>query len=136
MAVQLQMQKDLLLTLALRSENAMLTNPRSIPVLKVPKNATNRSVVATIKDGNTIVNISGATSKLFHARNDLGVAVTTSAVAVFVTDGTDGKIKFVLTANEVGTARDIYCEFEFVGMTDGDDVSEMFILRVMERAKV
>ena len=136
MAVQLQMQPNLAVALGLRAENTMLTNPRAVPVVKVPKDATNRTLVATIKDGNAVVDISGAATKLFHARDDMGVAVTTSGVATFVTDGTDGKIKFVLTATELGTARDLACEFEFTGMANGDDITEMFILRVLDRAKV
>jgi hypothetical protein len=129
------MQPNLTLDLGLRADNTMLTNPRAVPVLKVPLNATNRTIVATIKDGSSVVDLSGAATKLFHARTDMGVAVTTSGAATFVTDGTDGKVQFVLTATELGTARDLYCEFEFTAMANGDDISEMFILRVLERAK-
>lgn len=57
----------------------------------------------TIKDGGSAVNISGASAKKFELAKPDGTL--TEVTAVFVTDGTDGKLKWTTTsANDLDQA--------------------------------
>lgn len=112
--------------------------PRASQVIRVPKDSTNATVTVRFHDEyGQPRDLSGATgSILFHASTEGGTAVTTNASAAFASDGSDGKVTFSLTSTEVGTARNLRCEFEVQGVGSENLISEMFLLMVTERAKV
>lgn len=115
-----------------------LTNHRASQVVHVTKDSTATILRVTFKDDNgAVINLSGAAGPLyFHASTLDGTAITTNGVAAFTGTGTDGRVQFTLTANEVGTLRSMRAEFEVQNYSGGNLISEMFILRVIERAKV
>lgn len=53
----------------------------------------------TVKDGSTAVDVSASTSKVIKFMDPYGVV--TSHSAAFVTDGTDGKIKYTTIAGDL-----------------------------------
>ena len=53
----------------------------------------------TLKDSDDIINISSATTKLFIFKRPGGTTLTRTAV--LVTDGTDGKEKYVIIAGDL-----------------------------------
>lgn len=53
----------------------------------------------TVKDGSAVVNVASASSKLIKFRKPGGVII--SKTAEFVTDGTDGKIKYTAIAGDL-----------------------------------
>ena len=111
----------------------------SMPVVTVPKDSTDSLLRVTLvdQDGDPETGLDAATGPLyFHAKTVDGVSVLQDGTATWTTDGSDAQIEFPLTANEVDTARDLLVEFEVQGLTSGDRVSRMFILRVLERARV
>lgn len=60
------------------------------------------AIRGTIRDeDDAIVNISSATTKLFYLRKPSGTIV--SKTAVFTTDGTDGKMQYVLQSGDIDT---------------------------------
>ena len=108
----------------------------NLPVVRVPKDSTSTALVATFKEDGVALDLSSASgSKYFHAKTRDSAEVTSDGAASWVTDGSDGQVTFALTATEVGTVRDIYCEFEVQGYSGGNLVSYPFILRVSARAK-
>ena len=111
---------------------------RATQVVRIPKDSENAIVtVRFLKDDGDVRDISGATGALlFHASTESGTAVTTNGAASFTTDGTDGKLSFPLTATEVGTVRNLRCEFEAQGVDGENVISEMFMVMITERAKV
>ena len=60
------------------------------------------TLILTIKEGNSPLNISGATTLeiVFDRPNDNG---ETTKTADFVTDGKDGKIKYIIESNLLDT---------------------------------
>ena len=111
---------------------------RATQVIRVPKDSENAVVtVRFLTEDGEVRDISGATgSLLFHASTEGGAAVTTNGSAYYTTDGSDGKLSFDLTTTEVGTARNLRCEFEAQGISGENVISEMFMLMITERAKV
>jgi len=55
----------------------------------------------TLLDGTTVVDISGATTKQILFQKPNGTTMTKNAT--FVTDGTDGKLKYTTVANDLDT---------------------------------
>lgn len=53
----------------------------------------------TVKDGSTVVNVASASSKVIKFRKQSGTIL--SKTAEFVTDGTDGKIKYTTIAGDL-----------------------------------
>jgi hypothetical protein len=80
-------------------------------------------------------NLSGGTSVLWSCRTPDGDAVTTDATGAYLTDGTDGALLYALTSAEVGTERDLFCDFTVTGLPSGTFISKMFILRVVPRGR-
>jgi hypothetical protein len=56
----------------------------------------------TLKDGDTVVDVSGATDKKIIFRK--GDQTTVSKTAAFTTDGTDGKIRYISVAGDLTPA--------------------------------
>ncbi len=57
-------------------------------------------IVVTVKDGATVVDISGATTKNIKLKKPVSSTVLTKAAA-FTTDGTDGKIQYTSIAGDL-----------------------------------
>ena len=110
---------------------------RRMPVLRLPEDCTGSILRVTYKDGSSVIDLSVATGSIyFHAKDENGTAVTTDGTASFFTDGTDGIVQHTLVSGEVGTVRRIFCEYEVQGYNGGNLISEMFVLDVIDRAKV
>ncbi len=56
-------------------------------------------LVSTIKDGNAIVDISGATTKQIILGKPDGTSLIKSGV--FTTDGTDGKLEYITVSGDI-----------------------------------
>lgn len=108
-----------------------------LEVVPIPKDSTNTKVQAKVVDkSHSAVDVSGGGSVLFFAKTLDGVSVINGSAGQYTTDGTDGLLEFVATADLVGTVRQLLCEFEVTGLTNGNKVTRMFILDVEDRAKV
>jgi len=125
-------------TVTLRDEDDMRTHNRARTVVRVPQDATATIIRATIVDEDgTAIDLSSATgSSYFHASTQDGTNVRYQGAASYTTDGTDGQVEYALTATEVGTVRKLRCEFEVQGYGGGNLISEMFYIKVIERAAV
>ena len=56
--------------------------------------------IVTVKDGDSVINVSGATTKNIIFKKPSGTKVT--AAASFETDGSDGVISYIVTGTEDG----------------------------------
>lgn len=103
---------------------------RAKPVFEIPVGSTGTYVVATLMNNGAAVDISGASgSLLFHSKTIGGTAIVTAGTAELYTDGTDGKVKYLLDATTSGTVRDVDCSFEVQGFNGGNLQTFLFTLR-------
>ena len=110
---------------------------RTMPIVDVVKDSTATLLVITIVDENgNALDVSGGSSVLFHCSTIDGVSVRANGVGGYVTDGTNGQVKYQLTSTEVTTVRRMFAEFEVQGLTAGNLITETFLLNVRNRAKV
>lgn len=116
----------------------MLTHNKKQPVARVPVGSTSTVLRGTIVNASgTAIDLSGATgAKYFHSSTQAGGSLTYQGVASFTTDGTDGKVQFQLTAQEVGSKGSVRAEFEIQGYNGGNLVTEVFLIQATERAAV
>ena len=110
----------------------------AMTVIEVPHNSTGSTLVVQLKADGVGVDLSSASgSKLYNAKTVDDIAIADDVAAAWYTDGTDGKVAITLTSALVGTAgRDLYMDIEIQGYSGGNLVTFMFILRVLNRAKV
>lgn len=76
----------------------------------------------TVQDGATVVNISTATTRQFKFKKPSGIVVTKTAG--FVTDGTDGQLRYVTAADDLDEAGswDLQVYLVITGWTGHSDV--------------
>lgn len=116
-------------------DDDMVTSAK--PVVEVPQDAVGAILrVTCVTRSGAVQPVDGGSDVLFHCSTPEGVAVTTDGVGAYATDGSDGDLDFVLTANEVSEPRDLWCEFEVQGLPTGTRITRVFILRVTRRARV
>ena len=106
-------------------------------VLPVPVGSVGAKIVVTLTDENgAVLDLSGATSIVFYARDEENTTqITNAAAGALYTDGTDGKVSFTLTSTEADTIRRLYCGFQMslAGVTRR---SRMFIVDIEPWAEV
>jgi len=103
---------------------------RTMPVVEVPIGSTGTILERTLVDDGAAVDLSGATGSITYSAKDIeGTAIVTDAAAAFSTDGSDGKVRFTLTAALVGAQGDKIITFTVGGYNSGNLVSYPFILR-------
>ena len=66
----------------------------------------------TVKDGDNTIDVSGATTKNFLFQKPDGTDV--SKAASFVTDGTDGQLKYTTVTDDLDTVGTWYLQVELV----------------------
>jgi len=69
---------------------------------EVHKNDIGTAFRVTVQDGDTVVDVSGATIKQIIFQKPSGTTVTQTAT--FVTDGTDGQIQYVTVSGDLDEA--------------------------------
>jgi len=109
----------------------------SMQIFEVPVGSTGSLLrVTCIDQDGQVVDLSGATQVLFNAKATDGTAVLQDATASLTTDGSDGKVETALSNTLVDTVRDLWCDFEVRGLASGTLITRMFVLRILDRAKV
>lgn len=139
MAQEVTVTSPAIVAVTLRRKDAeMLTHSKARAIARVVKDSTATILRATVVgDDGSALGLSSATGSLyFHASTQDRTSVAYQEAATWTTDGSDGKIEFALTSNEVGTERTLRCEFEIQGYSGGNLVTEMFLLKIIERAAV
>lgn len=109
---------------------------RAMPVIEIPHQSTTTVIHVMVTSNGSAVDLSTVSGDLFiFARTKGGTAVAHEYVAEFLTDGSDGIVKFTVTGDMVNTVRDLIFDLEAQD-TSGHLITYSWIMRILPRAKV
>lgn len=108
----------------------------AMQVQEIPLGSTASYLEFQFRESGSPVDLSSATGSIYFNAIDVdGNVIASDKSAAFSTDGTDGKVRTQMNSALADTRRDLYVDFEVQGYGGGNLVGELFILRIMPRAK-
>lgn len=109
---------------------------RAMPVIEIPHNSTASVIHVMVTSNGAAVDLSTASGDLWiFARTKGGEVVAHEYEAEFLTDGSDGIVKFTVSPAMVNTVRDLIFDFEAQD-SNGHLITYSWIMRILPRAKV